>query len=133
MFPKHKDILRYCLTDGPLPDVLRLSGHEIERLEGYQGIKRRFRVNEEEWLDSARKRVRMYEAWYKVPKIVAVLVGRDGQKVVFNPRNPIHQQAVERGLARMVKGPSYEIRMAMYAGPYRLLDVPTQRTCSKPS
>lgn len=127
MFPKHKDTLRYCLTDGPMPDVLRLSGQQIERLEGYQSIKQRFRVSEEEWLDSVRKRVRMYEVWYKVPKTVAVLVGRDGQKIVFNARNPIHQQALERGLARMVKGPSYEIRMAMFAGPYRLLDVPTQR------
>lgn len=123
--PKHRALLEIGCHSGPITDSMArtiLTG--TNTFESIHMTRRSFSRIEEEWLDnSMRKRVRFYDVYYKQPtQAVAMVSG--SRRVPFNPQNPIHVATVQRGLAQLIKGPSYVIRHAMFAGPYRLFDVP---------
>ncbi|HKB54610.1 MAG TPA: hypothetical protein VKD22_11465, partial [Ramlibacter sp.] len=90
---------------------------------------RRFNVaiKKWDWLDSARKMIKMFEVWYRVPAIVPVLHLSPTTKVAYDPSDPRHVQAVSRGLVKISKGVTSQVRRALYAGPHRLLDEATAR------
>ena len=113
--PKFADILEVGCHSGPITTR--------DQFESLDTTRRSFTRTEEEWLDNAeRKRVRFYSVYYKRPKQeVAIVSGT--KRVKFNPQNPLHVALVQRGGAKLMKGPSYEIRHAMFAGPYRLFDI----------
>lgn len=124
MLPAFRDIFRYGCHSGPITDsmartLLTNQGY----FESIWATRRSFSRVEEEWLDnSMRKRIRLYGVYYKRPvQAVALAVGT--RRVKFNPRNPLHDMLVRAGGAKLIKGPSFEIRQAMFAGPYRLWDV----------
>ena len=124
-FPKYREMLEVGCHSGPITDSMaRTILTSADTFESLHMTRRSFSRLEEEWLDnSARKRVRFYDVYYKRPvQAVALVVG--SRRVKFNPRNPIHAALVQRGSAKLLTGASYEIRHAMFAGPFRLFDVP---------
>jgi hypothetical protein len=83
-------------------------------------------VNRRDWIDGARKMIALFEVWYRVPAEVAVLhLGT--RKVPYNDKDPRHIQAVSRGLVKVTKGITSQVRRALYAGPHRLLDEGTTK------
>lgn len=123
-FPEHADILRMGCHSGPITDAMaRTILTSSDTFESLHMTRRKFSRIEEEWLDnSARQRVRFYDVYYKRPiEAVAIVVG--SRRVKFNPRNPIHNALLQKGAAKLLKGVSFEIRHAMFAGPFRLFDV----------
>jgi len=88
---------------------------------------RRFRVRSNEWLDSMRQRVRLYEVWYKVPAYAVVLRMGPTRVILYDSKNPLHQQAVARGLVKVERVLTRQVRKAIFAGPYRLTDEGTTR------
>lgn len=86
----------------------------------------RFMVRRDDWLDTARKMICTYEVWYRVPKIgIAMKVGN--RWVDWDRNNPAHLEAARRGMVELRKGPTMQMRQAMYAGPFRLLDRAVKR------
>lgn len=125
LFPEHRDVLAMGLSGGPIADVMARSVLTSRgNFESIHQVRRSFSVAEEEWLDNAtRKRVRLYQVYYKRHQtVIAMVVGT--KRVRFNPRNPYHVAMVQRGAAQLIKGPGYELRRAMFAGPFRLYDEP---------
>lgn len=122
-FPQFRELLETGCHSGPLTDVMaRTILTAGEKFESIHATRNAFRRHQEEWLDnSSRKRVRFYSVYYKQPKQVVAMVS-GSKRVRFNPRNPIHVATVQRGLAKLMTGPSYTIRHAMFAGPFRLFD-----------
>lgn len=121
--PKYKALLEVGCHSGPITDAMaRTILTSRDQFESIDSTRRSFSRTEEEWLDNAeRKRVRFYSVYYKKPKQeVAIVSGT--KRVKFNPQNPLHVALVQGGGARLMKGPSYEVRHAMFAGPYRLFD-----------
>jgi hypothetical protein len=88
---------------------------------------RRFQIRASTWVDSGRKRVRLYEVWYKVPAIGVVLRMGPTRTVLYDKANPLHQIAVARNLVKVEKVKTMQVRNAIFAGPYRLIDRPTNR------
>ena len=87
---------------------------------------RAFKVNRSAWLDGGRRRIRMYEVWYKVPAEIVVM--RLGHRwVPLDPENMLHVQAISRGLGKLKKTMTMQIRKAMFAGPLRLTDEATTK------
>lgn len=123
--PKFRALLEIGCNSGPITDAMArtiLTG--TGTFEDIHQTRRAFSRTEEEWLDnSARRRVRMYNVYYK-RAVTAVALVSGTKRVKFNERNPLHQMALQIGAARLVKGASYEIRNALFAGPFRLWDVP---------
>ena len=88
---------------------------------------RQTRISRDEWVDTPRRRVKFFEVWYRVPAEVAVLQMTPTKRVVFDPQNPLHVEAVSRGRVKVSKSITRQVRMALFAGPHRLVDVATTR------
>jgi hypothetical protein len=129
--PQHRDVLRqsvsgwenYMDTSGAL-----LGEPEEVSLASAFDAERRFSltVNRMDWVDAARKMIKLFEVWYRVPATVAVLHIGATKKVVYDPKDPRHVEAVSRGLVKVTKGITSQVRRALYAGPHRLLDEGTE-------
>jgi hypothetical protein len=122
--PKFKDVLTYAVRGW---EPLMLADAEVSSslVSSYRN-ERSFRVSRDEWLDTSRKRIKLYEVWYRVPVEVVVLRLSPTRRVPYNKKNPLHIAAVSRNLVKVEKGISRQVRMALFAGPHRLLDVGTQ-------
>lgn len=122
--PQFAELLEIGCHSGPITDAMArtvLTGGA--KFEDIHRLRTSFRRHQEEWLDnSVRKRVRFYSVYYKRPmQAVSLVMGT--RRIRFNPQNPLHVALVQRGGARLMQGPSYEIRHAMFAGPFRLFDI----------
>ena len=130
LLPKHRALLEIGCHSGPITDVMaRTLITSRDQFEDIHRTRQAFTRTEEEWLDnSVRKRVRLYSVYYKKHQEVVALVSGT-RRVKFNAKNPLHQMALKIGAAKLLKGPGFEIRHAMFAGPFRLFDVamPGQR------
>lgn len=84
----------------------------------------RFRQRTAEWLNGARRRIRIYHVQYRVPATVVVL-SLGYRKIIVDPANPLHREAIQRGMGKLEKVPTMQIRSALYAGPFRLSDEAT--------
>ena len=84
-------------------------------------------IRRDQWCDSGRKRIKFYEVWYRVPAEVVVLHLSPTKRVVYDEANPLHAQAVARGRVRISKTITQQVRMALFAGPHRLMDDGTTR------
>lgn len=80
-----------------------------------------------EWYDSARKRVKLYEVWYRVPAMGVMLIHGPNRYTLYNPNNQAHVQAVASGRVQVAKMLTTQVRMALFAGPHRLQDIGTTR------
>lgn len=124
VFPQFREQLESGCFSGPITDAIAAQIMTTRgNFESSQSIRQSFSVNEEEWLDNAaRKRVRFYSVYYKQASQQVALVSGT-KRVRFNPKNPLHVALVQSGGAKLVKGPSFMLRHAMFAGPFRLFDV----------
>lgn len=80
-----------------------------------------------DWYDSARKRVKLYEIWYKTPAIGIILHLGPSRRLLFDEQNPVHVQAVVSGKIKVTKQLTTQVRMSLFAGPHRLQDIGTNR------
>lgn len=130
--PQFKEILRRSVNGWE--NAIDIDGahvgqpEQIEIREAFYN-ERRFNltVSKYDWVDSARKMIRLYEVWYRVPATVAVLHLGPTKRVAYDERDPRHVQAVSRGLVKISKGITSQVRRALYAGPHRLLDEATTK------
>jgi hypothetical protein len=132
-FPDKKDILErsvhgwddvFAEDDGKLlgrPDVV------TQRYWDAYDNERRFSdsIRKWEWLNSDRRLIRIYEVWYRVPAQVVVLEFSPTNRRIYNQFDPRHVEAVSRGLVKVTKAVSSQVRRALYAGPHRIHDEPT--------
>lgn len=127
--PEHRFILRMLVNswNGWAENALVQDTDSIEAATRAFDDFRRFNVRSTEWLDSIRKRVRLYEVWYKVPAHAVVMKLGPTRTILFDPKNALHQMAVQRGLVKLQKVLTRQIRKAIFAGPYRLYDEGTTK------
>lgn len=127
--PKHREVLRQMANNW----AGYAMNHLVQDVGAADSITRafddfsRFRVRSSEWLDTVRKRVRLYEVWYKVPAFAVVMRLGPTRTVLFDEKNVLHQMAVSRNLVKLERALSRQIRKAIFAGPYRLMDHGTTR------
>lgn len=121
--PEHRKILKNAVNGWDLTVLPDDTSHPMYR--SYQN-ERTTTIQRDEWLDSTRKRIKLFEVWYRVPAWVPVLI-TGGKKVQFDESNPVHQMAVQRGIVKIERAVTMQVRMAIFAGPHRMLDVGTNR------
>lgn len=125
LFPKHKDLLMSAVNDDWV--ALNLPDDENNSMRLAWSDERRTTIRRDEWCDSNRERIRFYEVWYRVPAEVVVLHLSPTRRVAYNPQNLVHQRAVASGMVKLTKAITRQVRMALFAGPHRLIDIPTTR------
>lgn len=99
-----------------------------ERWQSAYDSSRSFGVQRSEWVDGARRRIRLYEVWYRMPKkVITFRTSPVDRWRIFDEDNPLHVMAMERELVQVSERVTSEVRRALFAGPYRLADDATKR------
>jgi hypothetical protein len=124
MMPEFKSILRQSVHGW---DLMNLPDDTNSILYRSYNNERRTTINRDQWCDSTRRRIKFYEVWYRVPAEVVVMHLGPTRRIVYDGNNPMHQAAVSRGRVKISKAVTRQIRMALFAGPHRLMDTGTTR------
>jgi hypothetical protein len=124
LMPEFKDILRSAVTGWNLAGIPDDLNNVMYRAWNNE---RRTTISRDQWLDSTRRRIKFFEVWYRVPAEVVVMQIGPTRRIMFDANNPLHQMAVQRGRVKLHKAITRQIRMALFAGPHRLIDVGTTR------
>ena len=130
--PQHKEVLERTAAgwEDPRMDSSHMLGEpdDIQLIGSFENESRFNTIYRKwDWVDTARRMIKLIEVWYRVPASCVVLVLSPTRRVVYNPKDPRHVEAVARGLVKLVKGSTSQVRRALYAGPHRLLDEATNR------
>lgn len=121
-FPKHKRLINQSMAERPMWE-----GDDgiDETLARAWNIEQTSSLLAEEWRDTERRRLALYEVWYKVFTTAWVLDLPDGRVVELNRKDRKHLEVVFAGLIKPRKVRTHRIRVAYYLGPHQLEDVPT--------
>lgn len=124
-YPQFKDVLMHAVNDDWA--TLDLPNDDTSILHMSWENERRTTIRRDDWCDSTRERIHFYEVWYRVPAQVVFIALSPTRRVIYNERNPVHVQAVSRGMVQVFKGVTQLLRKAVFAGPHRLEDKATIR------
>lgn len=122
MMPEYANLLRYTLGDWAGFDPINPGDTGLQRSFD---IERDSRMDHDDWRDSVRQRVCLYEIWYRiwVSGFVMILPGGRAIEVDFN--NPKHSTAILSGVVQVERRTFEKVRLAWYCGPHFLYDVPS--------
>jgi hypothetical protein len=121
-FPEHEELLRVTVGD-PMRYELLTSKRALDlgmTLEESRGLD----IEDiEEWRSFDRQRLCLYEVWYRqfVRGYVAKLP--TGQVIEIDPKNRVHLALLNRRVIQPERAVYSKLRMSMWAGPHKLLDV----------
>ena len=123
MFPDHVDLIRglgwsKANWDTALTDSPSMGG----RTWMYE---RDVTIPETDWRDSTRKRMCLYEVWYRVWTRGHVIRTPDGRTIEVDMENPKHAQAIASGMIEPIPAIFPKMRLSWWIGPHRLVDMPS--------
>ena len=123
MFPDDIDLIQglgwsKANWDTPLTDFPAVQG----RTWLYE---RDVTIPESDWRDSTRKRLCLYEVWYRVWTRGHVIRTPDGRTVEVDLNNPRHAQALAAGMVQPIPAIFPKMRLSWWIGPHRIADMPT--------
>lgn len=122
MFPQHKEIIHHALAGWPFWDP----GPMIEtNLASSWDIERDSSLDDKEWRDTVRRRLALYEVWYRVWVRGHVLRMPDGRVVEFDRKNEKHVRAVAMNAVPVEAATYSKVRLSWWIGPHKIVDVPT--------
>lgn len=127
MLPEWAELFRYYGNESWTTMTFAQALHATDIIRRAEDTRKSFRVGSEEWLDTGRRRIKTYECWYRVRRPAVALVLASGPAKVYDKSNPLHQEALARGMGKLVKTWRTVVRMAMFVGPHRIMDVETER------
>nr|DAN02896.1 MAG TPA: portal protein [Caudoviricetes sp.] len=120
--PEYADLLRQCISGwaGFDPVMSQDTGLANSLMN-----ERDTRLEEQDWRDTFRRRVCLYEIWYR--KWVSGYVIRlpNGRAIEADFNNPKHSTAILAGAVKVEKRVFEKVRLAWYCGPHFLYDVPS--------
>lgn len=128
--PQFKDLLRNVsngwegfVFDDTMDESTRTS---LDRCWSHERTWNAYR-RRSDWYDSARKRVKLYEVWYRCPAIGVIMHLSNTRRLLYDQNNKMHQYAVASGKVKVTKQLTSQIRMSLFAGPHRMQDIATTR------
>lgn len=127
LFPQHAAIIEHIGNGWSLWDeaLTRDGGASTDLAMSYE-TERGWSIEETEWRDATRKRVCIYEVWYRDWTSGTVLRSPDGRVVEYNPQEAAHLIAVASGRIRPEKRVFAKVRRAYWLGPHQLHDGPSE-------
>lgn len=80
---------------------------------------------QEDYLNRNSGMVRLSELWYRYFESAYVLALPDGKVIEYREDNPYHEAALSGGLVHVQKSLLSRMRVAIWLGPHKLMDVPS--------
>lgn len=122
IFPEQMDLINNTWSgwntidvyDSDNTDMAR--AYENEQTWGHQ---------QEDFLNREGGMVRLSELWYRHYEQAFVIMLPDGRALEYNEANPYHQAAVVQGAVQVQKANVPRVRVSIWLGPHKLMDVPT--------
>ncbi|WP_156173857.1 portal protein [Cupriavidus basilensis] len=120
--PEYAGLLRQCISgwagfDPVLSENTGLANSFMNE--------RDTRLEEQDWRDTFRRRVCLYEIWYRKWVSGYVIRLANGRAIDADFNNPKHTTAILAGAVKVEKRIFEKIRLAWYCGPHFLYDVPS--------
>src|SRR5690348_12545837 len=122
MFPEHSDLLENSWSGWNNVDVYDGSDTGMER--AYE-VEQTWGRNQDDYLNRNSGMVRLSELWYRHHEDGYVLVLANGKAIQYREDNPYHQAAIAQGLVQVQKSLLSRMRVSIWLGPHKLLDVPS--------
>lgn len=121
--PAHKEIIKASINGWETFDFEIASSNEttIDAI----GSRLTSNINDSEWLDASRKRIAIYEVWYRKWERGLLMRLQDGRVMAFDKKNPGHRSLVVQGMGRLEESVFPATRLAFWIGPHRVEDVAT--------
>lgn len=122
-FPQHKELIKNAVRGWANFDPSQLDTASPMYLD--LDHERDFAWQDQEWRDGLRRRVCIYEVWYRTYKRGFVVRFKNGMVKEFDDSNPVQLAAVNAGMASIEPVVIPRMRMAYWIGPHRMADQPT--------
>ncbi len=122
-FPEKKDLLELACFNWSNEALYLDNGKLQETLAFSLEQERNFRIDDQEWRDSQRKRLRMNEVWYRRYVRGKVIKLPNGVVEEFDSDNRAHMQAAIAGF-QVFEAAYSKVRVSIWVGPHKLLDMP---------
>lgn len=123
-FPKHKETIKHAVNGWMnFVDVLD-NGTESPLLSAYQEHTA-FNYRTDEFLDSRRDRIRVYEVYYRVFEQGLCMRLPDERVLRFDKSNRMHVALANSGQVQLINAPYKKMRVSWYVGPHKVYDGPS--------
>ncbi|MEO9061182.1 MAG: phage portal protein [Nitrosospira sp.] len=122
MFPGQAELIGNSWSGWNNLDVYE--GADTRMARAYE-IEQAWGDGQEDYLNRSSGMVRLSELWYRHLEDSYVLALPDGKFIEYREDNPYHQAAVSRGLVPVQKSLLPRMRVAIWLGPHKLMDVPS--------
>ena len=123
-FPNKKTLIENATARWADWDEISISTGGLDLASSHE-TEQRSTIEETEWRDTDRKRVCLYEVWYRHWRTAPVLSFPSGEVLEFDATNEAHVYAVASGEVRISKAAFPKIRLSWWCGPHFLNDVPS--------
>src|SRR5687768_1782216 len=122
MFPEESQLIENSWNGWNTLDVY--DGGDTNMARAYE-VEQAWGKNQEDYLNHSSGMVRLSELWYRHHEDGHVLALPDGRSIEYVDDNPYHQAAVAQGLVQVQKALLSRLRVSIWLGPHKLMDVPT--------
>lgn len=122
MFPDQAELIGNSWSGWNNLDVYE--GSDTRMARAYE-IEQAWGQGQEDYLNRSSGMVRLSELWYRHLEDSYVLALPDGKSIEYREDNPYHQAAISRGLVQVQKALLPRMRVAIWLGPHKLMDVPS--------
>ena len=122
MFPEQAEIIANSWKGWNNLDVY--DGTDTGLARAYE-IEQAWGRSQEDYLNRNSGMIRLSELWYRHFEDGYVLVLPDGKTIEYHEDNPYHQAAVVQGLVSVQKSVITRMRVSIWLGPHKLMDVPS--------
>ncbi|MEP7073697.1 MAG: phage portal protein, partial [Nitrosospira sp.] len=122
MFPDQAELIGNSWSGWNNLDVYE--GSDTRMARAYE-IEQAWGHGQEDYLNRSSGMVRLSELWYRHLEDSYVLALPDGKSIEYREDNLYHQAAVSRGLVQVQKALLPRMRVAIWLGPHKLMDVPS--------
>jgi hypothetical protein len=122
MFPEHSDLIENSWSGWNNVDVY--DGSDTGMARAYE-VEQTWGRNQDDYLNRNSGMARLSELWYRHHEDGYVLVLANGKAIQYREDNPYHQAAIAQGLVQVQKSLLSRMRVSIWLGPHKLLDVPS--------
>lgn len=122
MFPEHFDLMENSWSGWNNVDVY--DGSDTGMARAYE-VEQVWGRNQDDYLNRNSGMVRLSELWYRHYEDGHVLVLPNGKAIEYREDNPYHYAAVAQGLVQAQKSLLSRMRVSIWLGPHKLVDVPS--------
>ena len=122
MFPDRVEIIANSWKGWNGTDVYE--GCDTGLARAYE-VEQAWSGNQEDYLNRNSGMVRLSELWYRHFGDGYILVLPDGKVIEYSEDNPYHQAVVAQGLVQVQRSVIPRMRVSIWLGPHKLMDVPS--------